>query len=1195
MFLCFNVFMNFTHLHTHSHYSLLDGLAKPEELLQKTKEQGLSALALTDHGVMYGAIEFYQKAIELGIKPIIGIETYVAPNGMLMKQSKTDAKPYHLVLLAKNKEGYRNLIKLVTRAHLEGFYYKPRVDLDLLKKHHEGLVALSACLEGEIPREIVSKNLDFAAKKALEYQKIFGKGNFYLELQHHPSIEKQAIVNDGLIKISKKYNIPLVATNDTHYLNSEDDKIQDILLCIQTQRKVADQDRLSMLGDDFSLKSPKEMEKAFHDVPQALENTVKIAESCNLKLELGKTKLPEFKVPEGFNVNSYLRKLCLDGLKRKYPSINFQFLISNFQSNPKSKISNPNNSVYEKTITNRLSYELSVIEKTGFAAYLLIVSDFVNWAKNNKIVVGPGRGSAAGSLVSYLLNITEIDPIKYDLLFERFLNPERISMPDIDLDFADDRRDEVIEYVKKKYGENRVAQIITFGTMAARAAVRDCGRVLSLPYDFCDRVAKLIPMMMSLSEALKKSFELKELYDSDPEAKKLIDYAKKLEGVARHASTHACGVVITPDDISNHIPRQHASQNDQTVVTQYGMHAVEDSGLLKMDFLGLKNLTIIQNAIRIIRKTCEINLDIQKIPLDDLKTFKLLKQGCTTGVFQLESSGMKRYLKQLLPSELENIIAMVALYRPGPMEWIPDYIAGKQGRKKISYIHPKVKPILEKTYGVAIYQEQVMQVARDLAGFTLAEADVLRKAVGKKIRSLLLEQHKKFIQGCIANNISKDIAEKVFSFIEPFAGYGFNRSHAACYALIAYQTAYLKTRFPHEFMAALLTSDQGDTDRVAIEISECEQMRIKVLPPDINESFANFTVVVPHQKEKWIRQAHHKCIRFGLTAIKNVGENIVCEIIEERKRNGKFQNLDDLLKRVTSKDLNKKSLESLAKSGALDRFGERNQILYNVPKILNYAKTVQKAKLRGQTDLFEFGNQSTTLPQLKLAKTPPAEKKERLTWEKELLGLYVSEHPLDEFKDYLRANVTPCANINKEPEKQYVTIGGIVSSIKKIITRTSEPMLFVKLEDITSNIEILVFPSVLKKNPTVWQEDKIIIVAGRISDKDGEIKLLAEEAKEIKSDEIQQWERTKQESKNLDNLNSNFLEIIIPQNASPDLFQELKNILKSSSGKQDVILKIPSGYGNFKEIKTNFAVDYDNLKQKLGLLSSQKGIKVLTK
>lgn len=1175
--------MRFTHLHVHSHYSLLDGLAKPEELLQKTKEQGLSALALTDHGVMYGAIEFYQKAIELGIKPIIGVEAYVAPNGRHTKRSKADAKPYHLVLLAKNEKGYKNLIKLVTCAHLEGFYYKPRVDLDLLKKHHEGLIALSACLEGEIPREIVSKNLDIAAKKALEYQKIFRRENFYLELQHHPNIEKQVIVNDGLIKISKKYNIPLVATNDTHYLNSEDDKIQDILLCIQTQRKVADRDRLSMLGDDFSLKSPKEMEQAFHDVPEALENTVKIANSCNLKFELGKTKLPAFKVPEGFTANSFLKKLCQEGLAKRY-GIKTQEIEDEKQ----------------KKIIDRLNYELSVIEKTGFAAYLLIVADFVNWAKNNKIVVGPGRGSAAGSLVSYLLNITEIDPIKYDLLFERFLNPERISMPDIDLDFADDRRDEVIDYVKKKYGENRVAQIITFGTMAARAAVRDCGRVLGLPYDFCDKVAKLIPMMVSLSEALKKSFELKELYDSDPEAKKLIDYAKKLEGVARHASTHACGIVITPDDISNHTPRQHASQNDQTVVTQYEMHAVEDLGLLKMDFLGLKNLTIIQNALKIVRKTYGVNLDIQKIPLDDRDTFRLLQQGQTTGVFQLESAGMKRYLKQLMPTELENIIAMVALYRPGPMEWIPDYIAGKQGRKKISYIHPKLKPILEKTYGVAIYQEQVMQIARDLAGFTLAEADVLRKAVGKKIRSLLLEQRKKFIQGCVTNNISKDIAEKVFSFIEPFAGYGFNRSHAACYALIAYQTAYLKTHFPHEFMAALLTSDQGDTDRVAIEISECEQMGIKVLPPDINESFANFTVVVPHQKDK------EKCIRFGLTAIKNVGENIVFEIIEERKRNGKFQSLDDLVKRVTCHDLNKKSLESLAKSGALDCLSERNQILYNLPKILNYAKTIQKAKMRGQTDLFSsFSTTKTTesqnqnmngTPLLKLEKTTPAEKKERLAWEKELLGLYVSEHPLDDFKDYLQTHTLPCAQLEKEQKRKIVTCGGIISSIKKIITKTSEPMLFVKLEDITSNVEILVFPSVLKKNPTVWQEDKIIIVQGRISDKDGEIKLLAEEAKEIKPEEMKKWrEKNKENLKNQNNLSSGSLEIIIPQNAPSDLFQKLKEVLKSSSGKQDVILKIPDGYGNFKEIKTNFAVDYSNLKQKLNLLSSQKGIKVFTK
>ena len=1180
--------MSFTHLHVHSHYSLLDGLAKPEQLLQKTKEQKLKSLALTDHGVMYGAIEFYQQALEMGIKPIIGVETYVAPNGMESKRPNIDIKPYHLILLAKNHVGYKNLMKLVTESHLKGFYYKPRIDFELLKKHHEGVIALSACLQGEIAREIVNGNSEKAETTAKQYHKLFGRGNYYLELQDHPNIKEQGIANEGLIKIARKLDIPLVATNDAHYLEKEDDKIQDILVCIQTQKKVDDKDRMSMMGNDFSLRNFEDMEKAFGDVPEALENTEQIAKKCNIEIELGKLKLPKLEIPKEYTYLEYLKKSCLEGLQKRYPDLEFKLeeVVPDDTLN-----TNENGKDKKEKILERLNYELGVIEKTGFASYLLIVADFVTWAKDKKIVTGPGRGSAAGSFVCYLLNITEIDPIKYDLLFERFLNPERISMPDIDMDFADDRRDEVIEYVRKKYGDEKVAQIITFGTMAARAAIRDCGRTLDYEYDYCDKIAKLIPMFSTLEDALENVTELHSLYNTDPDAKKLIDYSKKLEGVARHASTHACGTIIAPGDIVNYTPQQYGTHGDESITTQYEMHGVEALGLLKMDFLGLKNLTIIQNAIGIIENTKNVEIDIAEIPLGDKKAFELLQKGQTTGVFQLESSGMKRYLKQLMPTELENIIAMVALYRPGPMEWIPDYIAGKKGEKELTYIHPKLEPILKKTYGVAIYQEQIMQTAQSLAGFSLGEADILRKAVGKKIKELLVKQKVKFVRGCIDNKIPRKIAEQVFAFIEPFAGYGFNRSHAACYALVAYQTAYLKSHYPCEFMAALLTSDQENTDRLAIEISESEQLGIKVLPPDINESFADFTAVMKEESKTGTES-----IRFGLRAIKNVGENIVKEIINERKKNGRYKTLEDLAKRVATKDFNKKSLEALAKSGALDSLGERNQILGNVERILGFSKAEQKAKLQGQKDLFSTltpKDQEEAIPKIKLDEAEPATKKERLTWERELLGLYVSDHPLNDYKNYLAAHTTLCNKLEKNCRaNQVVVIGGIVSEIKKIITKKGDPMLFVKMEDLTSTVEVLVFPSVLKENPMLWEEDKILMIKGKISDKDGETKILVEKAKELKQGKVKEWEKQGGKVKILKKENDSPLKITVTSGASQELFQELKNILIKSEGKQSVILKIPEGEG-YKELKTSLSVNYnDNLKTNLLNLINQGKISI---
>ncbi len=1125
--------MSFVHLHTHSHYSLLDGLPKIDELVLHAKELGMEALALTDHGVMYGIVEFYQACKKAGIKPILGVETYVAPNRMSDKRAHIDIRPYHLILLAKNHEGYQNLLKLISKAHVEGFYYKPRIDFELLKNNCKGLICLSACIEGQIARETLT-NIDKARETVLKYQEIFGKENYYLELQHHPTIKRQGKANEKLILLAKETGAPLVATNDIHYLKKEDDRIQDILLCIQLQKKVDDKKRMSMMGEDFSMKPTEEMERSFINTPDAISNTLKIAEQCNVEIELGKTKLPIFIVPKELTPIDYLKKLCEEGLQNRFE---------------KSRES------LDKIIIERLDYELSVIEKTGFASYLLIVSDFVNWAKESGIIVGPGRGSAAGSLIAYLLKITDIDPIKYDLLFERFLNPERISMPDIDMDFADTRRDEVLQYVKGKYGADHVAQIITFGKMAARAAVRDCGRVLSYPYEYCDKSAKMIPMGSTISEALKINPELTSFYNSDPQAKVLFDSAKKLEGVARHSSTHACGVVITKDPLDTYTPYQFSTRGDEEITTQYEMHAIEDLGLLKMDFLGLANLTTIEKALEIIEAVHKIKVDIGKVEMDDKITFDLLQKAQTVGVFQLESAGMRRYLKLLKPTNFEDLIAMVALYRPGPMEWIPSYIDGKHGRKKVKYVHPKLEPILKKTFGIAVYQEQVLQIARDLAGFTLGEADVLRKAVGKKIKELLEEQKDKFIKGCVANGIAEEVARKVFAFIEPFAGYGFNRSHAACYALIGYRTAYLKSHYPVEFMASLLTSDQENMDRIAIEITECEEMGIEVLQPDINESFPNFGVV----KERG------KCIRFAFNAIKNVGSTIADAIYKERKKSGKFKDFFDFVRRVRHKDLNKKSIESLAKSGALDSLIERNQVLNSIDKILNFSKSIQKELDSGQTDLFGNKKDNVSTINFKLDQAEPATKRERLAWEKELLGLYVSEHPVDEYKDYLSAVAIPISQLNISMNEQKIKVGGVISKTKKIFTKKNEPMLFVEIEDTTASVEVVVFPSVLKNNPLIWQEDKVVLIDGKVNDRDGEVKILADKIKVISDKDL---EVAKEDIPKA-------IEINFPITASSRIIEDLKPIILNNLGSTSVFLNIPHHDGSTKKIKAKSSILYD--------------------
>jgi DNA polymerase-3 subunit alpha len=1065
--------MKFTHLHCHSEYSLLDGLPKIDEFLNSVKKLGMDSVALTDHGNIYGAVEFYKKAKEKGIKPILGCEMYQALERMTDERPGIDDKRYHLVLLVKNEGGYKNLVKLITRSHLEGFYYKPRIDEEILAQYSEGLIGLSACLQGKIPKLVLAKKIDEAQKTALKYQEIFGKDNFYLELQHHPNLKEQKIVNKALINISEKLKIPLVATNDSHYLKPEDADAQDVLMLINTGADPNDPERLTLKADDFSLRTPEKMIEDFKDVPEAIENTQKIVNLCNFQFELGKIKLPQFEVPSGKTPDEHLKELCEQGLEKR------------FGKNPK------------KEIVERLEYEISVIKQMGFASYFLIVQDFVNWAKENRIVTGPGRGSVGGSLVAYLLNITNIDPIKYNLLFERFLNPGRSAgLPDIDLDFTDRRRNEVIDYIRQKYGQDKVAQIITFGTMAARAVVRDVGRALGYPYSFCDQIAKMIPFGQTLDETLAKIPEFRQLYEMDQKAQKLIEFARKLEGVARHASTHACGIVISAEPLDNIVPLQHPTQDDINIVTQYGMHSIEDLGLLKVDLLGLKNLTIIEDTLSRIYVVQNKKIDIENIPLNDKATFKLFQRGDTIGVFQCESEGFRRYLKQLKPTELEDIIAMVALYRPGPMQFIPDYIAGKHKKKKVEYLHPKLKPILESTYGVGIYQEQLMQIARELAGFSLFEADTLRKAIGKKIKSLLTSQKEKFISGCEKNGVKKEISQKIWEWVLPFARYGFNRSHSCAYALIAYQTAFLKTHFPVEFMASLLTSEKADVERIGFLIEECKRMGIEVLPPDINESLKNFTVI-PGKNQ----------IRFGLLAIKNVGENIVDAIVRERKEKGFFQSIEDFISRIDPRVLNKKSLESLIKAGVFDKLAERNQLLISLETFLEFNRENHRTKIAGQKGLFDGIKLNN---KIQLPKAKPATKSEKIFWEKELLGLFVSSNPLEDFRKILEKKAVKISeltvNLTNRKERQFfwrrnlqnqVRIGGIISKIKKIITKNGKPMLFMDLEDLSNKIEVIVFPGVIEKNPSAFQENKIVLVSGRVDVKDGVPKLICEEVEEI--------------------------------------------------------------------------------------------------
>ena len=1057
--------MNFTHLHVHTEYSLLDGSNKIKEYVARVKELGMNSAAITDHGVMFGCIDFYKAAREAGINPIMGCEVYVAPGSRFDKeQQHGDDRYHHLVLLAENNQGYSNLMKIVSAGFVDGYYYKPRVDLEILEKYHEGVIALSACLAGEVARNLARGFYEEGKKAALRYESIFGKGNFFLELQDH-GIPEQQMVNQQLMRMSRETGIELVCTNDVHYTYAEDATSHDILLCIQTQKKVQDEDRMRYEGGQYYVKSPEEMLKLFPYIPEALENTQKIADRCHVEIEFGVTKLPRYDVPEGYTSWEYLNKLCYEGLEKKYHPVTAE-------------------------LRERLKYELDTIQTMGYVDYFLIVWDFIKYARDHDIMVGPGRGSAAGSLVSYTLDITQLDPIRYQLLFERFLNPERVSMPDIDVDFCFERRQEVIDYVVRKYGKDRVVQIVTFGTLAARGVIRDVGRVLDMPYAHVDTIAKMIPneLNITIDKALNMNPELKKQYEEDPQIKYLIDMSRRLEGLPRHTSMHAAGVVISQKSVDEYVPLSRAS--DGSITTQFTMTTLEELGLLKMDFLGLRTLTVIQNAVKLVKESCGKELDMMKIDYNDPAVLGMIGSGKCEGVFQLESAGMKSFMKELKPQSLEDIIAGISLYRPGPMDFIPQYIKGKNHPDQITYDCPQLEPILEPTYGCIVYQEQVMQIVRELAGYTLGRSDLVRRAMAKKKAAVMAKERRNFVYGnpeegvpgCIANGIDEKVANKIYDDMTDFAKYAFNKSHAAAYAVVSYQTAWLKYYYPVEFMAALMTSCIENPSKVSEYILNCRQMGIRILPPDINRSVGNFSV-------------EPEGIRYGMSAVKGIGKPVMDAIVEERKRGGEFTSLKDFCQRLSGKEVNKRTIENFIKAGAFDGLGgTRKQFMMIYVQILDTVNQEKKTSMTGQMSLFDIlGEEEKKSFEIKLPDVGEYTKETKLAFEKEVLGVYISGHPLEEYEQSWRKNISAVTSDfypdeetgqPKVPDGSKQIVGGMITEKTIKYTRNNKVMAFLTLEDLVGTVEIVVFPRDYENNAHMMEEDSKVFIQGRVSAED---------------------------------------------------------------------------------------------------------------
>ena len=1058
--------MSFAHLHVHTEYSLLDGSNKIKECVARVKELGMDSVAITDHGVMFGVIDFYRAAKAAGIKPILGCEVYVAPGSRFDKEPgvRGEDRYYHLVLLAENDQGYHNLMKIVSRGFTEGYYYKPRVDMEVLREFHEGIIALSACLAGEVQKNVLRGMYEEGKAAALRYQEIFGEGNFFLELQDH-GMQEQKQVNQSLLRMSQETRIPLVATNDVHYTYAEDEKPHDMLLCIQTGKKLADEDRMRYEGGQYYIKSEEEMKGLFPYALEALENTQKIADRCNVEIEFGVTKLPKYDVPEGYTSWEYLNKLCYEGLKKRYPD-------------------------GDESLKERLEYELSVIKSMGYVDYFLIVWDFIKYAKDHGIMVGPGRGSAAGSIVSYCLEITSIDPIKYQLLFERFLNPERVSMPDIDVDFCFERRQEVIDYVVRKYGSDRVVQIVTFGTMAARGVIRDVGRVMDLPYAFVDSIAKMVPteLNMTLDRALTMNQELKKLYQEDAQVQELIDMSRRLEGLPRHTSMHAAGVVISQKSVDEYVPLSLGS--DGSVTTQFTMTTLEELGLLKMDFLGLRTLTVIQDAAKLAEKSSGKVIDMGAIDYNDKKVLDSIGSGKTEGVFQLESGGMKNFMKELKPQNLEDIIAGISLYRPGPMDFIPQYIKGKTHPEEITYDCPQLEPILEPTYGCIVYQEQVMQIVRDLAGYTLGRSDLLRRAMSKKKGDVMQKERQNFVYGnkaegvpgCIANGIDEKTANKIYDEMIDFAKYAFNKSHAAAYAVVAYQTAWLKYYYPVEFMAALMTSVIDNPGKVSEYIYTCKQMGIAVLPPDINKGEGNFSV-------------DNGNIRYGLAAIKSIGKPVIHAILEERKAGGPFKTLKDFIERLSSREVNKRTIESFIKSGAFDSLGgTRKQFMMVYVKILDQVNQERKYSMTGQMSLFDMvSDEQKSEFDIPLPDVGEYEKETKLAFEKEVVGVYLTGHPLEDYAEKWKKNISKTTldfQVDEETGHAKVydgakeIVGGMISAKTIKYTKNNKTMAFITLEDLVGSVEVVIFPKDYERNQQYLTEENKVFIKGRVSEED---------------------------------------------------------------------------------------------------------------